>query len=152
MPAISSNVELLDAAIRNDIPLVAIAYKDRLPDYVSPGGYIFNLADHDDGAGTHWTGAWVEGKQAVYFDPFGFPAPENVKRFFRTIDRQMEWSDVHVQNIQTAICGYYVLYFLWHMAHRCGSIHDKFKQFKKMWSNDPEDNRKLLAGYLETLN
>lgn len=150
MPAITSNYELADAAGRNDIPLVGIFFKNRLPDHVAPGGYIFNLAD-DGEPGTHWTGAWVEGKRVAYYDPFGFPAPENIKKFFRGVDRSMLWSDIQVQNVETAICGYYVLLFLWHMAHRRGSIHDKFQQFQRLWSNDPEDNRKLLAGYLETL-
>lgn len=158
MPAITSNFELGDAAERNNIPLVGIFYKDLLPDHVSPGGYIINLDDHDGNGGTHWTGAWVEKDKVgpdmdlVYFDPFGFAPPENVKKFFRGIDKNITYSRTHVQNINSFICGYYVLYFLWWMTHRPGSIYLKFKQFQRLWSNDPEDNRALLAEYIKVLD
>lgn len=150
MPAITSNFELADAAERNNIRLVGIFFKNALPDHVAPGGYIFNLADENPG--THWTGGWVEGKRVVYFDPFGFPAPEKVKHFFRSVDRSMLWSDIQVQNVETAICGYYVLLFLWFMAHQRGSVGDKFEKFKKLWSPEPEENRRRLEEYLKSLN
>jgi len=160
MPSITTNIELIEASKRNRIPLVGVFFKNRLPSVVYDGGYIFNLAD--GGEGTHWTGAWVEKdrnntKQVVYFDPFSVAPPENIKHFFRGIDKTIEYSKTQVQNIESFICGYYVIYFLWYMSRMCSyrdepNIFKRFKNFQRLWSNDVEENRLLLKKYLECLH
>jgi len=151
----TTNYQLADAAERNCIPLVGIYFKNRLPDVVQPGGYIFNLAD-DGEEGTHWTSAWVEkqgdGKLGVvYFDPFGLSPPENVKHFFSGIDTDVPYIKKQVQNIVSFICGYYVLYFLYYMSHTKAGIVQKLRRFEMLWSQDPSDNRRLLEEYLKAL-
>jgi len=159
MPSITTNIELIEASDRNGIPLVGVFFKDKLPSLVYDGGYIFNLADHDDGEGTHWTSAWVEKdrygkKHVIYFDPFGIAPPENVKRFFYIFDRDVQYSKKQIQNIDSFICGYFVLYFLWYMhRHRQHekNIYQRFKSFQNLWSEDVEDNRSRLKEYLKCL-
>lgn len=160
MPAVSTNVDLIVAAARNHIPLNGIFFKNRLPALIKDGGYIFNLADDTDAEGTHWTAAWVEPdthgkKQVVYFDPFGFAPPENVKLFFKVIDPTLHYSKKVVQNIDSFICGYFVLYFLWYM-HRMASkernIFQRMRDFLSLWSEDVKDNRSRLEKYLRALN
>ena len=159
MPSITTNIELADAARRNNIPLIGVFFKDKLPTHVYDGGYIFNLADHDDGEGSHWTSAWVEKdlhgkKHVVYFDPFAVAPPENVKRFFYAIDKTIFHGTKQVQNIDSFICGYFVLYFLWYM-NRCKkqekNVDKRFKNFESLWSTDVQQNRTLLSEYLKCL-
>lgn len=147
--AITSNFEIEESCLRNNIPLVGIYFKDLLPEFKQQGGYIFNLADHDDpNGGTHWTAAWVEGKQNNYFDPFGIAPPENIKSFLR----RYEYSTLHVQNINSYICGYYCLYFLFFMSRKQTMSADKrFQAFLSLWDHDPEKNRSLLADYLKAM-
>jgi len=161
MPAVTNNAELMIAAQRNNIPLVGVFFKDKLPTMIYDGGYIINLANSTDGEGTHWVAIYVErdqhGKQhAVYFDSFGMGLPENVKRFLWAIDESVQYNKKHIQNINSFICGYYVLYFLWYMSRYCRfqeshNIYKRFQQFQNLWSLDVEDNRKLLEQYLECL-
>lgn len=154
--AITTNFDLADATKRNNIPLVGIYFKNNLPKEVRPGGYIFNLANEGED-GTHWVGGWVEkdkkdGKMdVVYFDPFGFPAPENIKKFFSVIDRNLVYSRKQIQNINSFICGYYVLYFLFYMSRHTDQLFIKMKDFMRLWSFEPENNRSLLERYLKPL-
>lgn len=157
MGSITTNVDLANAASRNHIPLIGIYFKDQLPRCVKEGGYIFNLQDHDKGDGTHWTGAWVErdnrGRlQVIYFDPFGIAPTENIKLFFYPIDKTLEYNRKHIQNINSYICGYYVLFFLYWMSRsvRDGSIFLRFRRFLRLWDK-PEKNRELLMKYLKPL-
>lgn len=162
--ALTTNFQLEDAAARNNIPLVGVFWKDVLPGVVYQGGYIFNLADHDDeNGGTHWTAAWVERNDETkesevrYFDPFGFAPPENIKRFFQVILKGKDdliYSTKQVQNENSFICGYYVLYFLFYMCRMSCQQRDlgkRFKNFMSIWSNREEDNRRLLKSYLHAL-
>lgn len=152
--SITTNYDLVEATARNNIPLVGVFYKNKLPQQVYQGGYIFNLADNDED-GTHWTSAWVEkenGKlKVVYWDSFGVAPPENIKHYFSKIDPSVPYSKKQVQNIVSSICGYYVLFFLYFMSHRQGSVMSKLKKFETLWSLNPEENRRLLEEYLKPL-
>lgn len=157
--AVTTNLDLIVASARNKIPLNGVFFKNRLPSLIRDGGYIYNLADDTDGEGTHWTAAWVETdrqgkKQVVYFDPFGMAAPENVKKFFMVIDPTLHYSKKVVQNIDSFICGYFVLYFLWYMnrmATKERNIFQRFRDFLALWSEDVQENRTRLEKYLRAL-
>jgi len=154
MPAITNNVELQEASVRNNIPLVGVFYKDQLPLQIKPGSYIINLSESDDGSGgTHWVGAIVEGRRVVYFDPFGIAMPKEIERYFSAF--QVEQNQQQIQNIDSNICGYYVLYFLYYMTHRRKVIPNPFrrlKSFLRLWDrDDPENNREILGGLLHPL-
>ena len=152
MPALSTNVELIDAARRNCIPLIAVAFKDQLPSHIRKyGGYIINLQNKGEGNGTHWTALFVQNKQVIYFDSFGFAPPELVKMFARQIDPSVVYNKKQIQNVESGVCGYYVLYFLYFMSHTKGTIHQKFQRFLNMWSDDPQKNRTLLERYIKPL-
>ena len=156
MPAITFNTELEEASRRNNIPLVGIFFHDRLPSMVRQGGYIFNLSDHDSNdGGSHWTGAFVEGPRAIYFDPFGTEfnePPENIKKFLSPLDTK--YSINQIQSSESGICGYYVLYFLYYMTHRRKQVPNLFRRmefFLKQFSYDPEENRERLETLLKPL-
>lgn len=148
----TTNVQLEETACRNNIPLVGIFFKNNLPINVYQGCYIFNLADDTMGEGTHWVGAVVEGRRVAYFDPFGIIMPENVKYHFR--DFLIEYSDKQLQNINSGVCGYYVIYFLYYMIHRrkqCPKLFQRMNKFLELWSDDPEENRTILEELIKPL-
>lgn len=149
MPALTTNIELLDACKRNHINCVGVFFKDRMPTAVYDGLYIINLADEGE-PGTHWVGLYIEHKKPVYFDSFGFAPPEDIKKFVFPIDRSLEYNKLHIQNVETGICGYYVLFFGWWMTRSKASYPDlftRFRHFQRLWSKNPEENRtRLMSG------
>lgn len=153
--ALTTNIQLMEAARRNHIPLLGVFFKDELPATIYDGGYIINLQDKSEGGGgTHWTALYVENKNSVYFDSFGAPPPESVKRFVKPIDKQLVYSSKEIQNIVSGVCGYYVLYFLYYMSHRRRqepNIYRRFKDFQRLWSETPSENRTRLIHYIKPL-
>lgn len=146
-----TNVDLEEKAVRLHIPLVGVFSKDKLPITNKDGGYIINLQDSDDGPGTHWTAFYVEGSSKVYFDSFGVIPPLSVQRFLRN---KYVYSTKHIQNIQSEICGYYVLYFIWFMWNHRYKIKDlrkRFCAFLRLFSSDPTKNKTLLQKYIKPL-
>lgn len=146
-----TNVDLEEKAVRLHIPLVGVFSKDKLPITNKDGGYIINLQDSDDGPGTHWTAFYVEGSSKVYFDSFGVIPPLSVQRFLRN---KYVYSTKHIQNIQSEICGYYVLYFIWFMwnhRNRIKDVRKRFCAFLRLFSSDPTKNKTLLAKYIDPL-
>lgn len=152
-----TNVDLEQKALRLNIPLHGVFSKDQLPPFAKEGGYIINLQDSDDGPGTHWTAFFIERRrnasspQSVYFDSFGVIPPLSVQRFLRG---KYYFSEKHIQNIRSEICGYYVLYFLWFMwfhRDRIKDLRKRFCAFLRLFSNDPSHNKQLLQKYIATL-
>lgn len=152
-----TNVDLEEKAVRLNIPLVGVFSKDKLPITKKDGGYIVNLQDSDDGPGTHWTAFYIERRRnassthSVYFDSFGVIPPLSVQRFLRN---KYVFSTKHIQNIQSEICGYYVLYFIWFMWNHRYKIKDlrkRFCAFLRLFSSDPTKNKTLLAKYIDPL-
>ena len=153
-----TNFDLEGHAKRLALPLHGVFSKDQLPPYHRDGAYIVNLQDSVDEAGnplggTHWTGFYIEKGKAVYFDPFGVIAPLSVQHFLRPFKPWL-YSEKHIQNIRSEICGYYVLYFIWFMTNHQSKIKDvnqRFKRFLGLFSNDPTKNKTLLQKYIKPL-
>lgn len=149
-----TNVELDKRARLLKLPLVGIYSKDEVPNVRRDGGYIFNLQDSVDKngqplPGTHWTAAFIEKGKSCYFDSFGFPAPVQVVNF---LTKPIVWSNHHIQNITSEVCGYYCLYFIWWMTkHRHIPFVRRFQLFLRRFKDDPEKNLTLLKGYLRPL-
>lgn len=146
-----TNVDLEEKARRLHIPLVGVFSKDQLPPVLKDGGYIINLQSAGDGPGTHWTAFYVENSSRAYFDSFGVIPPLSVQRFLR---RKYIFSEKHIQNIQSEICGYYVLYFIWFMwfhRHRIKNVRKRFCTFLRLFSSDPTKNKTLLQKYIAPL-
>lgn len=149
----TTNVELYKKAYENNICLNGIYFKDQLPNIVKNGGYIVNLADHDDGtSGTHWVGFWIEGKKAIYFDPLGVHPPEAVKDFLGNLNLMI--TTKQVQNEYSGWCGHYLLYFLYYMSHRrkeYPNLFTRVSEFLALFSSEPDDNLTILKCLLKQL-
>lgn len=160
-----TNYDLIDAGAKYDIPIVGVYSKNKLPPYtdIHEGGYIINLQDDADEYGnpldgSHWTGFYVEknkkGKSdVVYFDSFGGGPSISVQNFLRPLSPYAYNKDV-IQNINSTVCGYYVLYFIWFMSrHRKAepNLDKRFKLFLKRFKENPEKNLMFLTKYLKDI-
>ena len=121
----TTNHQLAHLAKRYGIPLNDICSKDHLNlNEPSPGGYIVNMQDSNDGNGTHWVALWLErisGKHmACYFDSFGIDPPLDVINFCcRFGAKKIISSTKEIQNINGGHCGQYCIDFLRHMTYSC---------------------------------
>jgi len=74
---------------------------------------IINLDDFGN-PGTHWVAYFnAPGhKYVYYFDSFGLPPPEEVKRYLKTSHKQIQMNTGEIQQIDSIMCGYYCVYVL----------------------------------------
>ena len=152
-----SNFELAEHCQRLGIPLVAITNKDTLPKRRIQGGYIINLQDDkdhlgNDNLGSHWVSAIIEGKQACYFDSFGFPPATQIQHFLKPY-KPYPYSCKMIQNPTSEICGYYCLYFLWWMTRnkKIKNMSRRLDLFLNQFSSDYTKNKTLLEKYIRPL-
>lgn len=158
--AILTNFDIGEILERNGVRPVFIGYKDKLRETpLQVGSYVVNTAESDDGTGgVHWTAFLIEKidgiHHVVYYDPLGVAPPTEVKQYVRKIDEDIWWNNEQMQNENTSICGWYVLYWIWYMNRRkeqTKSIYTRYRQFLRMFSQDVEKNRTLLQEYLKPL-
>lgn len=158
--AILTNFDIQDVLERNGTPPVYIGYKDKLREKpLQVGAYVVNTAESDDGTGgVHWTAFLIERidgvHHVVYFDPLGHPPPAEVRNYVRKIDENVWWNSEQLQNENTSICGWYVLYWIWFMMMKrkqTPSIYTRYRNFLSMFSKEVEKNRALLQEYLKPM-
>lgn len=125
---VTSDYQLQELAYKAKIPLVEINFAEDIK-IDRNGAYIINLGDRQI-SGTHWTGLWIEGNSAFYFDSFAGP-PEDIL-IKKIKDYGIKFlifnSEYEFQRIEENLCGVWVLMFLYFMNLRKGSIEDRFKK------------------------
>jgi hypothetical protein len=99
-------------ATDNKIPLNAILMRNEKKPKGVNGFYVFNLDDKDNG-GTHWTCAFFNKTQILYFDPFGLAPPVEILKFMKSYNKNVSYSSSQLQNIKSITCGYFVCYFMY---------------------------------------
>lgn len=149
-----TNWDLMRDASRLGIPLVGIYNKDKLPLHLKNGFYIINLQDDYDSngqdlSGTHWTCFYIEGNQAAYFDSFGFKPPVQVQNFLKPFI-PYPYSNKVIQNVNSGVCGKYVVAFMKFMNEnrQFKSLKRRLDTFVAMFSNDVLKNRGILFKYV----
>lgn len=151
-----SNIQLEEMCKEHGIPLIGVFMKDELPNYRKEGAYIINLEDSvdsfgNDNTGTHWCGLYIRKRKAVYFDPFGFIYPLEVRDFCKDI-LPILYSTKEIQNITSTICGYYVFYFLYYMNRfQNKPIKNLFYNFLDEFVDNPRQNKKILEKKLKPI-
>ena len=108
-----------------DLPLRGIYFKDTVPPNPDRGFYIINLqSEADPRNGTHWTCFYYDGLTNLYYDSFGFPAPEELEEvIFPYI-----YNDRDIQDIKSSSCGYYCIAFIIYL-YRYGAGINSFEAF-----------------------
>ena len=115
--------QIKDLAKKMDIPLGGVFFKDELPSLELNKFYMVNLEDSEDengnqNTGTHWTcfqiTKYPNGKiEKIYFDPYGAPPPEDVKKAVAEASgsKGLPYTEKDIQSLMNNACGWYCLAF-----------------------------------------
>ena len=115
--------------------------KDRIPHTAAgtTAAYIVNMQSEEEGdkKGTHWVALVQFPHWSFYFDSMGVDPPKQVIEKAR---KPMVFNLQQVQDINSCQCGYYCLYFLYHLLVEHLSVESILAHF----SDRVEDNDQLL--------
>lgn len=137
--------QLFELAKKMDYTLADVCFKDELEaplEFNKP--YIINLEDSVDeygnnNEGSHWVysqcNKYPNGKiEAIYFDPYGQPPPESVKKAIMKTTKQqgVPYTEKDVQSLMNNACGFYCLamgHFINASKYRTGNFYDDVASF-----------------------
>lgn len=145
-----TDLQIEDLSKRMNIPLGGVYFKDELP--LKPEFnkvYIVNLQDSetDDGdqnSGTHWTMLYIrktpkDQLQPIYFDPYGCPPPEIVKKIVeKQTNLKCPYTTKDVQSLMNNACGFYCLamaHFICASRYRTNDLYTDVDNFMDMFDD-----------------
>lgn len=104
--------------MKNDHGFKGCFFKDDIPNSLKNNeSIIINLDSSSTGrGGTHWTTLKKTKDGYVYFDSFGMPCPEQVKKL--TKGAKMLWNSSQFQHNDSILCGYYCVFVLQELYKR----------------------------------
>jgi hypothetical protein len=125
------------------INLIACIDYHNLNQYaLNNGSYVLNLGNQ------HWTGLYVIDQEGVYFDPFGVIYPVEVKKFCTNLI----YSDDQIQPLNSVLCGYYVLAFLYFMTNKFQyNLQYTLNQFRSQYNDNTKKNDKILQKMIKII-
>jgi len=146
-----TDTQISQLAIKMNIPLADVCFKNELEDPLEYNKtYIINLDNSVDNngnpaEGTHWTMFQVnkypnDSIKAIYFDSYGQPPPECVKRFVKRNTKQTELphQKKDIQSLMNNACGFYCLalaHFINSSKYRSGNLYDDVECFLDMFDD-----------------
>lgn len=131
--------DILEILNKMNIEIKGVYHKDLLP-VLTTGFYVINLDHSTSGKnGTHWTALYFSPTTEIYFDPFGFPAPEEVEDKLKDYD----YSKKEIQDINTSSCGYYCIAFI-KFLYALTDKEKAFKLFLRTFQRDVGNNEAIL--------
>ena len=163
-----TNFDLHRLCKRMDLPIVGVFSKDELePIPHQIGTYYINMSDAHE-AGTHFVCFKIvcdedrdnyKGKknkekvcEAIYFDSFGIDMPIEVANYLKNF-RPIAYSNRHIQNIHSDVCGWYCLLFDYALEHKQmdSSYVEDYERFLNNWSDNTITNTKLLKSIFKDI-
>lgn len=145
-----TDIEVGNLAEKMNIPFGGCFFKDELPPKVDVNNvYIINLQDSEteDGeqnGGTHWTMMYVRETpkkqlQPIYFDPYGAPPPEIVKKNFEnSYNKKLPYTTKDIQSLMNNACGFYCLalgHFITASKYRSNDLYKDVDTFMDMFDD-----------------
>ena len=133
-----------------DFKLEKVCFKDELPKTLKFNtAYIINLEDSvdeegNDNQGTHWTCLQVNKYptgliEPIYFDPYGAPPPECVKKFVKdNIHKDLPYTDKDIQSLMNNACGFYCLamgHYINASRYRTNDFYTDVSDFMEMFDD-----------------
>lgn len=109
-----SDSEIQEALDMNDCKPNAIISRDSPKPSITKHFYCVINLDSMDGMGTHWTALYAKDDRAYYYDSFGMPCPTEIIDWVKRTHRLFYIDNQH-QPIDSVMCGYYAVYFLYSM-------------------------------------
>lgn len=146
-----SNFDLNDLAIKDDLDLIGVFSKDKMPTKRHVGSYIINLQDDSDEygnplPGTHWVCFKIfDNKNCCYFDSFGMPMPIDVGNFLQPF-KPVAQSNRHIQHTKSEKCGYFCLAFIkyFNNFNTKNDVFEAYDDFLNCFVNDTKTNDKIV--------
>ena len=145
-----TDTQLKYLAKKMGFDLESVCFKDELPYKVKTNtSYIINLEnefdeDGEPNSGTHWccfqVNKYPNGKvEPIYFDPYGMPPPEIVKKTVeRSFGQKLPFTSKDIQSLMNNACGWYCCAFLhWINASqfRSKDLYQDVSAFLDMFDN-----------------
>jgi hypothetical protein len=114
--------------------------KDELKS-LSNGNYFINLNGQ-----SHWTAIVKKGDQVLYFDSYGFPAPEEIENL---IEGNYLYNQSEIQGLQQTSCGFYCLAFMKYMKNK-DDLSKAFTNFLNLFGPTKEKNEQTIRKILNS--
>jgi len=139
-----TNYDIMNICNELDIKLNSICMKDELRPNLKDGNYILNLQNHDQ-VGTHWVGFFKSKNNIYWFDAFGAPPMQNEMDIFQKNGYNIYYSNIQIQDINSILCGYFVIAFLYFINKSNGSIQKRISKYQQLFNLDNQKgNDKIL--------
>ncbi len=145
-----TNIDLEALAKQLHIPLHGVYMKNNIPKRLANGCYIINLNSVGE-SGSHWTCFIKDNKEVFYFDSYGGYPVQNLMDMAEKQKLQVYYNMTQLQHIESILCGYFCLAFLYYMLHNEGNMFDKCIRFEKLFKKNTKMNDKLLIKYMKEL-
>lgn len=132
-----SNQEII-IADKKDATFGGCCSRDDLPLPLNNKYYIVNL-DSRKGPGTHWV--LLDNRRPLecfYFDSYGMPPPESVKKLMLHTNKKLAYNDADLQALGSQQCGWWCEY----IADELGDGHD-FKKVVAFAQHHPNPDKYL---------
>lgn len=146
-----SNIDLEDMARKDDLDLIGVYSKNKLPTERQVGSYIINMQDFEDGSGTHWIAFKIfENGKACYFDSFGTIFPEDIGEFLKMF-KPVAVNNRQIQDPKSEMCGWFCLSFIKYFNNfdtKKNDVFEAFDDFLNIFSNDAKKNDKIVKEIL----
>jgi hypothetical protein len=139
-----TDIQIKDLSSKMGIPLGGVLFKDELIKPEFNKSYFINMEDSVDekgqlNPGTHWVFLQINktpnGKiLPIYFDPYGIPPPENVKKASKKLTNivNLPYTKKDVQSLMNNACGFYCLalaHFINASQYRSGDFYKDVDTF-----------------------
>lgn len=146
-----TDTDIINLSKKMQIPLGGVFFKDELPKTLEFNKfYIINLENSEDedgneNTGTHWTACqcneYPTGKiESIFFDPYGAPPSENVKKVIKNTSKQQSvpFTTVDIQSLMNNACGWYCLalgHYINASQYRTKNLYDDVNDFVALFDD-----------------
>jgi len=135
--------DLLEILQSYNIKINGIYQKDKLNKLLD-GFTILNLQASFQGSGSHWTIIYNCKDYTLYFDAFGFLAPEAIEDKFK---KSYYYNKRDIQDINSSSCGYFCVAVVKYIFHKKNKL-EAFDKFIDLFSGNTKQNEKVLYDIL----
>lgn len=145
----------IEAKLKNEPNFRGVFSRDTLPKSINVNeNGIVNFASTSE-PGTHWVCYFNEKrlKYVIYFDSYGLPPPEEIKKYLETSGKQIQYNTGTIQKMGTNLCGVYCIYMIKELnkgRDYYDIIYDKFEPYPTI--ENEQDIRQITENYNLTKN
>lgn len=107
--------------------------------------YIVNMEDSTRGNGTHWVAiSNLKKRTSLYFDSYGFGAPDEIVRFCKAHSRKCYRNDAQIQCMESQACGWYCIFI-------CDMLYQGFDyaEILNKFTDDCRTNEEIIRLYFD---